>query len=168
MFKKIFLLFAVLFPLTALAQKFGIVDTEPVITALPEYTQVTTQLTETSRRYEEEFGKLQDEVNQLMTAYQTIAEDANTPQSIKERRAQELQEKMNRMDQFRNTAQQDLSRLQEQLMAPVVQKFNDAVKSVGAEGGYTFIFPNEPTLFLYTGTEVVNVTDAVKAKLGIQ
>ena len=72
------------------------------------------------------------------------------------------------MQQFRNTASQDLARLQEQLMAPIQQKINDAVKAVGQEGNFTFIFPNEQGLLLYTGTDVVNVTALVKTKLGIK
>ena len=52
-------------------------------------------------------------------------------------------------------------------MAPIQSKLNDAVKAVGAEGSYTFIFPNEPAMLLYTGTDVVDVTPAVRAKLGI-
>ncbi len=43
----------------------------------------------------------------------------------------------------------------------------DAIKAVGQEGGYTFVFPNEQSLILYQGADVVNITADVKAKLGI-
>ena len=81
---------------------------------------------------------------------------------------QEIQDKANKVEQFRQTATQDLQRQQEQLMAPIQSKINDAVKAVGAEGGYTFIFPSEPSLILYQGTDVTDVTAAVKAKLGLK
>ena len=41
-----------------------------------------------------------------------------------------------------------------------------AIQSVGAEGNFTFIFEN--VVPLYTGSDVVDVTPLVKAKLGIQ
>lgn len=167
MIKKILLVVALCLPMFMSAQKFAVVDVETVITAMPEYTQMNTQLTETSRRYETEFTNLQEEINQLMTQYQAIAEDAATPQSIKDRRTQEIQEKMQRVEQFRNTAQQDLARLQEQLLAPITQKYQDAVKAVGAEQNFTLVLPNEPQLVIYAGSDVVNITAAVKAKLGI-
>lgn len=167
MIKKILLVVALCLPMFVSAQKFAVVDVESVITAMPEYTQMNTQLTETSRRYETEFTNLQEEINQLMTQYQAIAEDAATPQSIKDRRTQEIQEKMQRVEQFRNTAQQDLARLQEQLLAPITQKYQEAVKAVGTEQNFTFVLPNEPNLVIYAGPDVVNVTAAVKAKLGI-
>ncbi|MDE5632924.1 MAG: OmpH family outer membrane protein [Muribaculaceae bacterium] len=166
MFKKILLAIAVALPMSAMAQKFGVVDIESVFTAMPETTAMQTQLQETSKKYEDEFMKLQEEVNKLYADFQTIQEDANTPASIKERRLQEVQDRYAKVQQFRETAQQDLARLEQQLSAPIQQKLTDAIKAVGAEGGYTFIMPNEG-LLLYTGTDVTDVTSQVRTKLGI-
>lgn len=167
MFKKILLAMAVALPLSAMAQKFGVVDIDQIYVAMPETAAMQTQLEETSKKYEAEFQKLQEEVNKLYTDYQTIQNDPNTPESIKERRIQEIQERAQKVDQFRATAQQDLQRLQETLMAPIQQKFADAVKAVGAEGNFTFIYPNEQGLLLYIGNDVENVTPLVRTKLGI-
>ncbi len=167
MIKKIILALLIALPLSTFAQKFGVVDLEALFQDMPEAKAMQTQLAETSKKYEDEFAKLQEEVNKLYADYQTIQSDANTPESIKERRVQEIQERAQKVDQFRNTASEDLSRLQQTLMAPIQSKLNDAVKAVGAEGSYTFIFPNEPAMLLYTGTDVVDVTPAVRAKLGI-
>jgi len=166
MFKKILLAIAVALPMSAMAQKFGVVDIESVFTAMPETTAMQTQLQETSKKYEDEFMKLQEEVNKLYADFKTIQEDANTPASIKERRLQEVQDRYAKVQQFRETAQQDLARLEQQLSAPIQQKLTDAIKAVGAEGGYTFIMPNEG-LLLYTGTDVTDVTSQVRTKLGI-
>ena len=166
MFKKILLAIAVALPMSAMAQKFGVVDIESVFTAMPETTAMQTQLQETSKKYEDEFMKLQEEVNKLYADYQTIQEDANTPASIKERRLQEVQDRYAKVQQFRETAQQDLAKLEQQLSTPIQQKLTDAIKAVGAEGGYTFIMPNEG-LLLYTGSDVTDVTPMVRTKLGL-
>lgn len=168
MFKKIVLAILVALPLSTFAQKFGVVDLEAVFTAMPESTAMQTQLTDTSKKYEEEFQKLQEEVNKLYADFQAIQNDASTPESIKERRMQEIQEKAQKVDQFRNTAAQDLERLRESLMAPIQNKMNEAIKAVGTEGYFTFIFPKEPSLLLYTGTDVNDVTAQVKTKLGLK
>ena len=168
MFKKIVLAILVALPLSTFAQKFGVVDLEAVFTAMPESTAMQTQLTDTSKKYEEEFQKLQEEVNKLYADYQAIQNDASTPESIKERRMQEIQEKAQKVDQFRNTAAQDLERLRESLMAPIQNKMNEAIKAVGTEGSFTFIFRKEPPLLLYTGTDVNDVTAQVKTKLGLK
>lgn len=168
MIKRLILAVLVALPFSALAQKFGVVDLDNVFQAMPETATAQTQLTDASKKYEDEFQKLREEVDKLFAEYQNLQKDPATPDAIKERRLNELTERDQKVQQFRNTASQDLARLQEQLMAPIQQKINDAVKAVGQEGNFTFIFPNEQGLLLYTGTDVVNVTALVKTKLGIK
>lgn len=167
MLKKFLLAIALVLPMSLMAQKFGVVDIDQVIQAMPESAAAQKQLEETSKKYETEFQKLQEEVNKLYADFQAIQNDANTPESIKERRAQEIQERYSKLEQFQATATQELSRLRESLMAPVSQKLSDAVKAVGAEGNFTFVLPNEPSLLMYMGTDVVNVTPEVLKKLGL-
>lgn len=168
MIKRLILAVLVALPFSAFAQKFGVVDLDNVFQAMPETATAQTQLTDASKKYEDEFAKLREEVDKLFAEYQNLQKDPSTPDAIKERRLSELQERDQKVQQFRNTASQDLARLQEQLMAPIQQKIGEAVKAVGQEGGYTFIFPNEQGLLLYTGTDVIDVTATVKTKLGIK
>lgn len=168
MIKRLLLAVLVALPFSAFAQKFGVVDLETVFQAMPETATAQTQLTDASKKYEDEFAKLREEVDKLFADYQNLQKDPSTPDAIKERRLNELQERDQKVQQFRNTASQDLARLQEQLMAPIQQKIADAVKTVGQEGNFTFIFPNEQALLLYTGSDVTDVTPLVKTKLGIK
>lgn len=166
MIKKILLAIAIALPMCAAAQapKFGVVNTASVFDAMPEKATAQTQLETASKTYEDEFKKLTDELNKKYTEFQSLA--ADTPESIKQRRMQEIEELNAKTQQFRATAQQDLQRQQEQLMAPIEQKIQTAIKAVGAENGFTFIFPD--MLPAYTGKDVQDVTPLVKAKLGIQ
>lgn len=168
MFKKIIMALAVALPLTAAAQKFGTVQIDNVFSAMPETTEMQNTLNDASKKYETEFQKLQEELNKLYTDFQTIQNDTATPDAIKERRMQEIQDKASKVEQFRQTATQDLQRQQEQLVAPIQSKINDAIKAVGTEGSFTLILPAEPAIILYQGADVVDVTPLVKAKLGLK
>lgn len=169
MFKKILLAIAIALPMSAAAQaKFGVIDMNPVFEALPETAAMKAQLLESQKKYEDELKNLQDEIDKLYTEFQTLEQDPNTPQSIKERRMQDIQDRYQKVQQFRNTAQEDLGRQQQQLTAPIEQKIMDAIKAVGTEGGYTFIFPNEQMMILYKGADVTDVTPAVRTKLGLK
>ena len=155
---------ALLLPAIAAAQKFGTIDVNAIFTAMPETTAAQTQLQEVSKKYEAEYKKLEEEVNKKVQEFQALA--ADTPQSIKDRRQQEIQELAQKVETFQNTASQDIQRQQQQLMAPIQQKITDAIKAVGQEGSYTFIFENGMAAF--QGADVVDVTPAVKAKLGLK
>lgn len=166
MLKKLLLAILIALPVSMFAQKFGQVDIEAVITVMPEYTQAQTTMQESSTKYQEELQKLQDELQKKYTEFQQLSQDGTTPQSILERRMQEIQELDNKIQQFQNTAAQDLQRQQQQLMAPIEKKINDAITAVGDEGSFTYIF--QKGMSLYTGKDVIDVTPQVKTKLGIQ
>lgn len=166
--KALILAAAVAMPTLAWGQapKFGTVELEPIFQSMPERATAEATITEASKKYEDEFAKLQDEFNKKYTEFQTLDKDTATPESIKERRMQELSELNDKMQQFRNTASQDLQRQQQQLMAPIQEKIVTAIKAVGQEGGYTFIFTADVPA--YVGVGVEDVSPAVKAKLGLK
>jgi outer membrane protein len=166
MFKKVIIALAlfIAIPFVASAQKFGTVDVQSIFQAMPERAAAENQLQEASKKYEEEFKKLQGEFDNKFKEYQDLGTEA--PQSIKERRETELQDLNNQITKFRQTASQDLEKQQQQLMAPIEQKITDAIKAVGQEGSYTYIL--QDGMALYQGKDVVDVTAAVKAKLGIK
>ncbi|MDE5801160.1 MAG: OmpH family outer membrane protein [Paramuribaculum sp.] len=164
MIKKLVLACLIALPAMAFAQKFGYVDTQNLLANLPAMKEVQTQLEATTAKYEAEFNNLRTELEKKYSEFQQMEE--STPQAIKERRVQEINELEQKAQQFRTTAAQDIQAQQEKLMAPIQQQVMTAIQSVGSEGGYTFIF--EGGQMLYTGADVVDVTNAVKTKLGIK
>lgn len=162
MIKKILLAVAFILPALSLsAQKFGVVNTQEVMESLPAFTEMKAKLDASSKTYEDEFAKLQQEMEKKYTEFQQMGQD--TPDTIKERRMQELQELDQKIQQFRVTAQQDLQRQQVALMQPIQENVMKAIQTVGQAGNFTFIFDSEAGL--YTGTDVVNVTADVKKTL---
>ena len=162
MIKKFLLAIMIALPMSVFAQKFGTVNTAELMESLPEMKTVQEQMTAASNKYQDEFSKLQEEFNKKYQEFNAL--DASTPETIKERRVQEMQELDAKIQKFRETADQDLRR--QQLMAPIQEDVMKAIQSVGAEGNYTFIFENG--MSLYTGTDVTDVTPLVKARLGIK
>ncbi len=168
MIKKILLAALVAIPMCAAAQapKFGVVSVETIFEAMPERTNAQEQLEKASKQYEDEYKKLNDDLDKKYAEFQNLDKDETTPESIKERRIQEMQEMQTKIQQFRTTAQQDLQRQQEQLMAPIQEKITTAIKAIGTENGYTMILPDG--VAAYMGSNVEDVTQMVKAKLGLQ
>ena len=165
MIKKILLILAVCLPSIAFAQgKFAVVDAETVFNAMPEREAAQKQIETASKTYEDELMKLREEMDKKYQEYQSLA--ADTPESIKERRIQEVQELNTRIQEFYEKAQQDLARQQEALLAPIQTKLQEAIKKVGANGGFTLVLPN--TVPFYYGSDVTDVTSLVKAELGIK
>ncbi len=168
MFKKILLVAALLIPMLASAQtlKVGLVDLNEIITKMPETADAEKQVGDASKKYEDEFAKLQDEMKRRLDEYQNMKED-ELP-AIKERKAREIQDYQTKIEQFSQEAMQHLQQMNQQLMTPVVQKVRTAVESVGKEGGYSLIQDKNPQLVYYYAAPVVDITEDVKAKLGVK
>ena len=168
MIKKVLLAIAVICPMLMSAQtlKIGLVDFDAIFQVMPETAAAQNQVKEVSEKYDAEYKKLNDEMNRLVTEYQNMPE-TELP-AIKERKTRELSDYQQKLNQFEQTAMQDLQKMQAELMAPIQQKISQAVESVGREGNYSLIQIYSPQLTLYRAEPVEDVTPAVKAKLGVK
>lgn len=164
MLKKILLAVMIAAPMCLFAQKFGYVNTQEVFSLMPEVKTADATLADVSKKYETEFKALQEEFQKKFTEFQNLAKD--TPESIKERRQQELAELNQKIQNFEQMAGSDLQRQHQTLLAPIQEKIKSAIQAVGAENGFTFIL--DAAQPLYVGTDAVNVTPLVKTKLNLK
>ena len=167
MLKKIALILQLIVPMSVCAQKFGHIKTQEILTAMPDYVKAQTDIQTMQKQYEDEMKRAQEEFNKKFTAYQE--EQANLPKNIQERRQKELQELSQKGMQMQQDAQQELERSWMSMLEPIAKKIDDAIKAVGQEGGYVYIFDLNATQIPFVNeTLSTDVTGAVKTKLGIQ
>ena len=166
MLKKIALLLMLILPMSVFAQKFGHIKTQEILTAMPEYTKAQTDIQTMQKQYDDEMKRLSEEIQKKFAAYQQ--EQANLPKNIQERRQKELQELNERGMQMQQDAQQQLQQSWMEMLEPIAKKIDDAIKVVGHEGGYVYIFDLNATQIPFVNeTLSTDVTSAVKAKLGL-
>ncbi len=168
MLKKFLLAVAVMLPMFASAQtiKIGLIDTSAVIQVMPETTAAQTKLQDTQKKYQDEFNRLETEYKRMVDELQKMKED-ELP-AIKERKTREITDYQQKVQAFMQSADQDISRQQQELMAPIFTKLRNAIESVGKEGGFSMIQNYSPDQTLYYAEPVVDITPLVKAKLGIK
>ena len=167
MLKKIALLLLLIAPMSVFAQKFGHVKFAEILTVMPEYTKAQTDIQAQQKQYEDEMKRASDELPKKFTEYQQ--EQANLPKNIQERRQKELQELNEKGMQFQADAQQQLQKAYAEMMEPIYKKIDDAIKAVGQEGGYVYIFDLNRTDIPFVNESLsTDVTPAVKGKLGLK
>ena len=163
--KKLIIAALFILPMTMFAQKFGHVNTTTLIQAMPEYTKAMEDMQKMQKELEEEFTHMQSE---FQTKYEEYEKNPPTIESIKQRKEQELQELNNRMQQFAQNSQTDLQKAQQEKMAPILKKVQDAIKEVGAAGGYVYIMDTSSGIPFINETISTDVTSQIKTKLGIK
>lgn len=165
MFKRILLAVLVALPMMLSAQtvKIGLVDAQGVLTSLPAFKEAQVALDGMTKKYEEESKKLQTELQRLYEDYQAMSQD-ELP-AIRERKEQDIVATQQKVESFNMKAREDLQKQQESLIAPIMTNVQNAIQSVGKEGGYTII--QDINSVYYYGAPAEDITAAVKAKLGV-
>ena len=117
------------------AQKFGRINTQEIIMAMPE----TKTMQENMETYAKE---LQDNIETMNVEFNTKLQDFqknyNTfSDAIKEMKEKELQDMQNRTREFQERAQQDYQKKQNELLGPIIEKAKAAIDKVSAANAYT-------------------------------
>ncbi|WP_300813848.1 OmpH family outer membrane protein [uncultured Bacteroides sp.] len=154
-------------PLGAMAQaKFGHMNSQEVITVMPEFTKAQADIDALAKQYQKEMETGEAEFNKK---YQEFLQQADSlPKNIADRRQKELQDMAQRQQQFQQEAAQAMQKAQTDAMTPIYKKLDDAVQAVGKAEGVVYIFDIARTPVAYIGTESIDLTQKVKTQLGIK
>ena len=164
--KKLLFMLMMLAPMAALAQqKFGHVNSQEIIQAMPEFTKARTEIEALTKQYEADLKSMQEELQKKSEAYEK--EQATLPANIKERREKELQEMYQKIQQSYQDNQQALAKEQSERMQAITTKVLDAIKQVGQAGGYVYIMDLTGGIPYISSTLSTDVTAEVKKKLGL-
>lgn len=167
--KKILLLAIAMLPLVMAAQaKLGVVDSKAIYNLMPDKAAAEATLKASSEKYEAEFKIMQDLFNKKYADYQTVAADPTTPETIKERRVQELQESDRKIQEFQQTVAAELESQRNTLVNPILTKIQNAIEDVSLEDGLSIVFDTAKTPVAYTGPDIVDINAKVKERLGIK
>lgn len=162
--KKLIIAVLLALPIIASAQKFGHINTQELFAQMPEVAQVKLKMDTIQSQYENQLASMNEEIQRKYQDYQQ--NEATMPDAIKQMRQQELQEMQGRLQTFYQTAEQDIQKKQQELLAPVHEKMTKAIKTVGEREGYTYIF--DSAAMVHIGSDATDVTPAIKKELGIK
>ena len=73
-----------------------------------------------------------------------------------------------RIQQFQVNAEGEFENKRAELLKPILDKIQNAINTVGKEKGYTYVLDLATGAAVYVGTDAVDCTKDVKAKLGIK
>lgn len=165
--KTIIVALLALLPFGAFAQKFGHVNSAEIIPLMTEYKTAQTELEDLRKQYLEELNYMQTEYQKKEDDY--LANRETLPESIRTRREQELSESQQKIAQYYQDCQVNLEQKQMDLQTGINSKLQKAIQAVGEEGAYVCVFDLAGGgVPFVSSTLTTDVTDAVKAKLGIK
>ena len=166
MMKKLVLTMLMFVPVAMMAQKFGHINSQEIMQAMPEFTKAKTEVEALQKQYENDLKSMQDELQRKSEAYEKEA--STLPDNVKQRREQELQEMYQKIQQSYSDNNQALQKTTQEKMQAITAKILDAVKAVGQAGGYVYIMDVTAGIPYISNTLSTDVTSDVKSKLGLK
>jgi outer membrane protein len=147
--------------------RFGHVNSQEILQVMPERDSADVKMQKFGKELQDTYEGINVEFN---TKYQKYLQEEKTlTDLVKKTRMEEIQSYQERLNQFRENAQQEIQKKQAELMQPISEKIKKAISDVGKENSFIYIFEMAPgTSVLYNSPESVDVTSLVKAKLGIK
>jgi outer membrane protein len=147
--------------------KFGHINSDELIQTMPEYDSATVKLEKFRKDLINALELMQVELNTKSEAYQK--ESKNLSDIVKQTKEQELIDMNKRIQDFQSNAQTQLQNKQTEVFQPIYTKVDKAIKDVGKENGFLYVFDVAKGALLYFDeTKSVNVLPLVKTKLGLK
>jgi len=153
---------------TSFAQnlKFGHINSQELLSMMPERDSAQLVLENYAQQLEDQLETMQVEYNNKVQQY--LANQENYTDLIKQTKEQELTDMQERITGFQNTAQQTIQQKEAQLIQPIIDKAEKAIKEVAEEQGFTYIFDLARGSILYFSDASQDILPLVKVKLNIQ
>lgn len=152
------------FSFSAEAQKYGYIDSNALIETMPTVKAMRPELEALSTQ-------LNKKRESMYNTYKEKGEAAAKKQAADElspKEAQVIQADLAKLEQEIMTYEQDmqtkLATKEQELLNPILEQVQNAIKAVAKENGYTMIF--NAAVLLYAD-EMTDVSALVKAKLGM-
>jgi len=169
MFKKLVFVLFLAIPVFAFSQntpiKLGFLDAQDLFLSLPEAAKIEASLKELGEKHEKQMRSMENEFNSKYADYQEKEKAGLMTPAIRETLESELQMLQTRMQNYYKKAQDELQKAQEDLQNPLKEKILKAIKDVGTENGFLYIF--ESSNLLFKSDQAIDVTPLVKRKLGV-
>lgn len=148
--------------------KIGYVNLELVLAYMPETKVMEDNLKKESEGLAQTLKVKRDYFELKYQEATALAEGGATEEQLAPL-SQELQKLQGELQQAAAKADQDLAGRRQQMLAPILEKLQGAIKSMAAEGGYTYIFNANAggVSVMLHGPDTDNLTKALFTRLGI-
>ncbi|MEG1607180.1 MAG: OmpH family outer membrane protein [Mucinivorans sp.] len=164
---KFFAIAALMFVATTsyAQQKFGYVSAQEIISLMPERDSASVKLEAYSKDLQEMYVAMRTEIENKSQDYQK--KSTTLSEVMRQQKEKEINQLTQSYQEFGQKAQQDMSNKEQELMAPIIKKFQEAVAKVGKAQGIVMVLDKASMLFVNEAL-AIDLTAPIKAELGLK
>ena len=150
----------------ALAQtKFGHINSAELLKSMPEVTKAETDIQAYAKTFQDQLQAMGKEYEKKVQEFQ--AGEKTMTDAMKEVKVKEIKDLEARIESTNQSAQEKVEKKRQELLQPIIDKADKAIKAVAAEKTYNYIFDTSTGSLLHAKT-ADDIMPLVKAKLAIK
>lgn len=146
------------------AQKFGYVNSAAILAEMPEVKQADANLEALQKQLQKKGQGMVEKLQQDYTAVRQKVDSGELSPIQQQQESQRLEKAQADIAQFEQDMVKQIQDKREELLQPIYDKVNQAIKDVALENGFQFIFDQGVLLY---AEESQDVGAMVRAKLGM-
>lgn len=151
-------------PLITQLLQIGFLSYDSALATMPDYALVQARQQELRQAYEAELKRVEDEFNQKYEAF--LEGQRDFPRTILLKRQTELQQLLQHNLDFKRQGQKDLMKAEQEAMAPLRKKLDEAIAQVARKNGLVLVVNTDSNACPFIDPEMgVDVQDAVEQLL---
>jgi outer membrane protein len=148
---------------TQAQSKVAHINTQELITAMPDYKAAQAQLETLTKSYQAEIQNMATEFQNKVKQYEAEAPTKTDEENAK--RGQEVQSMQDNIRQYQSQAQKDMQTKEMDLLKPITEKAKAAILKVSRAQGFDYVLDSSQGVVILTDGK--NLLDDVKKELGI-
>jgi len=147
------------------AQKIAFINSDSLIISMPDTDSANKKLEAFVTPLSNQSRLLEDEYHKMVSDYENNSN--KWAPSIKELKGNDIAQMEQKIKNFQEKAQADVSEKRQDLFAPIIAKAKNAIATVAKEKGYAYVLDESQGAILYA-SQSDNIMSDVKKKLGIK
>ena len=156
-----------LFSVASMAQKFALVDMEYILKNIPAYEMTNEQLSQLSKKWQNEVEAIQQEAQNMYKKYQSDLVFLSA--EMKTKREEEIVKKEQAAQDLKLKffgAEGELYKKRESLMKPIQDEIYNAVKEIANDKGYQMVIDRASAGSMIFASPRIDISNEVLTKLG--
>ena len=148
------------------AQKFALIDMEYILKNIPAYEMTNEQLSQVSKKWQNEVDALQQEAQNMYKTYQSDLVFLSA--EMKSKREEEIVQKEQEAQDLKRKyfgPEGELYKKRESLMKPIQDEIYNAVKEISEDKGYQMVMDRASMNIIFASPKI-DISNEVLIKLG--
>ena len=151
----------------ASAQKYALIDMEYILKNIPAYEMTNEQLSQVSKKWQNEVEALQQEAQNMYKTYQSDLVFLSA--EMKSQREEEIVKKEQEAQDLKRKyfgADGELYKKRASLMKPIQDEIYNAVKEIAEDKGYQIVVDRASAMSIIFASPKIDISNEVLTKLG--